>query len=128
MAFAMHGHAASAEPLALARLGAAMAEDCGPCVEIAARGAVAQGVARETVNAALVGRLSEGPVAHAFAFGHALSANAPELADLGEAIEAVHGRAVRIELAVAAAAARVHPALKRGLGFDRACSVTPLQV
>jgi len=128
MDFAMHRHAASVEQVALARLGAAMAEDCGPCVEIAARGAVHQGVDRATVNAALAGRPGEGPGAQAFAFGKALAANTPELLELGEAIERRHGRAVRTELTVAAAAARVHPALKRGLGFGGACPLTPLQV
>lgn len=128
MDFAMHGHAASAEQLAMARLGAAQAEDCGPCVEIAARGAVAIGMARETVNAALAGGLSDGPEREALEFGRALALNAPELAGVGDAIEAHHGRAVRTELAVAAATARVHPALKRGLGFGGACPAQPLQL
>jgi len=128
MDFAMHGHAASAEQLALARLGAARAEDCGPCVEIAARGAVAQGVPRATVNAALAGTLGDGPGRAALEFGRALAAQDPAIGELGEAIEREHGRAVRTELTVAAATARVHPALKRGLGFARACAVTPLQL
>ena len=128
MDFAMHGHAATAEQLAFARLGAAQAEDCGPCVEIAARGALAQGVARETVNAALAGRLGEGAARTALDFGRALAAQDSVVGELGEAIERAHGRAVRIELTVAAATARVHPALKRGLGFAKACAVRPLQL
>jgi alkylhydroperoxidase/carboxymuconolactone decarboxylase family protein YurZ len=128
MTFAMHGHSATAEQLALARLGAALAEDCGPCVEIAARGALAQGVPRERVNAALAGMLEPGPGSQALDFGRALAAHAPELAELGEAIESKHGRTVRAELSVAAATARVHPALKRGLGFAKACPAKPLQL
>lgn len=128
MTFGMHQHAASTEQVAMARLGAAMAEDCGPCVEIAARGARAQGVTKDTVNAALADGRLDGPAGQALAFGRALSANTPDLAELGEAIEAEHGRAVRTELTVAAATARVHPAMKRGLGFARACSLTPLQL
>ena len=126
--FAWYDAVGPVEQLAMARLGAAQAEDCGPCVEIAARGAVAIGMARETVNAALAGGLSDGPEREALEFGRALALNAPELAGVGDAIEAHHCRAVRTELAVAAATARVHPALKRGLGFGGACPAQPLQL
>jgi AhpD family alkylhydroperoxidase len=128
MPFGLHQHQASTEQVFLARLGATQIEDCGPCVEIVARGALASGVPRETLNAALAGRLADGPGAQALAFGRALAMNSADLDELGDAIEARWGRAVRTELTVSAAAARVHPALKRGLGFARSCAAQPLQL
>ncbi len=118
-----HQHAASAEQVAMARLGGVMAEDCGPCVEIAARGALQGGVLRETVQAALDGKLPAGPARQAFAFAQAIALHDPAVDELGDAIEAEHGRAVRTELTVAAATVSVHPAFKRGLGYAQSCSV-----
>jgi AhpD family alkylhydroperoxidase len=128
MPFTLHRHAASAEQVAMARIAAVQAEDCGPCVEISARGALMTGVARETINAALAGKLEPGPAAQAFAFGRAIALSLPETGELGEAIEAEFGRAVRTELTVAAATGRVHPAFKRGLGYAQSCAAHPLQL
>jgi AhpD family alkylhydroperoxidase len=128
MPFTLHRHAASAEQVALARLGALQAEDCGPCVEIAARGALMTGVSRETINAALVGSLETGSAAQALAFGRAIARSLPETDVLGDAIEAEFGRTVRVELTIAAATGRVHPALKRGLGYAKSCAAHPLQL
>lgn len=122
MPFTLHRHAASAEQIAMARLGGVMAEDCGPCVEIAARGALREGIARETVKAGLDGTLSAGPARQAFNFGQAIALQLPTVDELGEAIEAEYGRAVRTELTVAAATVRVHPAFKRGLGYAKSCA------
>lgn len=128
MPFTLHRHAASAEQVAMARLGAVMAEDCGPCVEIAARGALREGIAQSMVKAALDGQLPAGPAKQAFDFAQAIALQLLTVDDLGEAIEAEHGRAVRTELTVAAATVRVHPAFKRGLGFARSCAVHPLRL
>jgi alkylhydroperoxidase/carboxymuconolactone decarboxylase family protein YurZ len=122
MPFTLHRHAASAEQVAMARLGGVMAEDCGPCVEIAARGALREGVARETVQAALDGKLPAGSARQAFDFAQAIALHLPTVDELGEAIEAEFGRAVRTELTVAAATVRVHPAFKRGLGYAKSCA------
>ena len=126
--FTLHRHAASAEQVAMARLAAVQAEDCGPCVEIAARGALMSGVPRETINAALAGTLEIGVAARALAFGRAIALSLPETDQLGDAIEAEWGRAVRIELTIAAATGRVHPAFKRGLGYAKSCAAQPLQL
>lgn len=128
MPFTLHRHAASAEQTCMARLGAVMAEDCGPCVEIAARAALAEGLDREQIKAALRGDEVPGPGGEALAFGRAIAASDPAVDALGEAIEARFGRAVRTELAVAAATARTHPAFKRGLGYAQSCAARPLQL
>jgi hypothetical protein len=128
MPFTLHRHAASAAQVAMARLAAVQAEDCGPCVEIAARGALMDGVPRGMINQALAGTLEPGPAAQAFAFARAIALSQPETDALGEAIEAEFGRAVRTELTIAAATCRVHPAFKRGLGYAQSCAVRPLQL
>lgn len=125
MPFTTHRHAASAEQVAMARLGATLVEDCGPCAEIAARGALREGVEIETVKAAIEGRLPVGPAQQAFAFAQAIALQLPEAEELGDAIEDAYGRAVRTEVTVAAAMARIHPAFKRGLGYAQSCAVHP---
>ncbi|OQW77397.1 MAG: hypothetical protein BVN33_04085 [Proteobacteria bacterium ST_bin13] len=62
-----------------------------------------------------------------FSFGRAVASQSGDAALLGEAIEAGHGRIVRLELAVAAALVRRYPGLKRGLGLFQRCAVPPLQ-
>ncbi|HEX4848049.1 MAG TPA: hypothetical protein VFV30_07890 [Novosphingobium sp.] len=128
MPFSLHGHDASPQQLAFARLGAVQAEDCGPCVEIAARGALAAGIDRGEINAALAGTLPAGSAGEAYAFGRAIALNLPEVGELGDAIEARCGRAVRTELTVAAATVRVHPAFKRGLGYATSCAAHPVRI
>jgi hypothetical protein len=124
----LHRHAASAEQIAMARIAAELAEDCGPCALIAANAALADGLSREVVNAALAGMPLAGQGAQAFGFARAIALGLPEVSELGDAIEADHGRAVRTELTVAVALARTHPAFKRGLGYGQSCAITALQV
>jgi len=128
MPFALHHHAASAGQVAMARLGAVLAEDCGPCVEIAARGALAAGIDRDAVQAALDLRPQPGQDAQAFAFARAIALQLPEAETLGDEIELAQGRQVRTELTIAAATVRVHPALKRGLGYARSCSLHAIRL
>lgn len=123
-----HGHAADPVQLAFARLGAIQAEDCGPCLEITARAALQAGAARGDVLAALAGAALPPQLDLPFAFGRAIASGDPAVNALGDAIEAAHGRAVRTELTVAAATARIHPGLKRGLGYAASCSAHPLQI
>lgn len=124
-----HRHEATAPLLAAARIGAVLVEDCGPCALTAAEGALADGVGRATVNAALAGG-DELPSDEqvGFRFGEAIAAQSAEAASLGDEIEAKFGRVVRLELAMAAAMARSYPAMKRGLGLTTACSATKLAV
>ena len=128
MPVTMHRHHAPADLLHMARIGATLTEDCGPCALDAANGALMDGVTREAVNAALAGRPEEGDPALAFAFGQAIAERDPACDELGDAIEAKYGRAVRTELALTAATVRSYPAIKRGLGYGQACSAVRLTV
>lgn len=128
MPLSAHRHAAPRDLVAAARLGAAMIEDCGPCVMITARAALADGVAPELVNAMLQGDLPEGDLRLGLTFGRAIAELAPSASTLVDEIEARFGRTTRLELSLAAATARVYPAIKRGLGLTRSCAITALQV
>lgn len=123
-----HRHAASAELHAAVRIAATRAEDCGPCTLIAARGALADGVPRELVQAMLDGEVPSGDLVQAMAWGRALALGDPSAPALGEVIAARHGATVRDELALAAAMVRTYPALKRGLGLATSCSAVPLRI
>ena len=128
MPITMHRHDAPADLFAMARIGATLVEDCGPCALTCAAGALADGVDRDLVNAALRAEPPEGDLRTAFAFGAAIAQQSAEAFALGDAIEAHWGRTVRLELAVTAATVRAYPAMKRGLGLSRACSLTKLEV
>ncbi len=128
MSVTMHRHDAAADMLAMARIGATLVEDCGPCALTSAYGALADGVARDVVNAALASNPPEGDLKTAFDFGHAIATQSADAIMLGDAIEAKHGRTVRLELAMTAATVRAYPAMKRGLGLTKSCSITKLKV
>ena len=123
--FASYRGRAPAPLVTLARLGAIMAEDCGPCTRITAKVGKQAGVAPELIRAGLAGGAAlTGDAALAYRFGRAISAGDPDVDAIGEAIEGALGRSVRTELAMAAASARFYPAMKRGLGYAKSCAVT----
>jgi hypothetical protein len=123
--FAQYRGRAPVEMALLVRLGAVMAEDCGPCTRIVARFAKQAGMKPEMLSAALAGGAGlEGEADLAYRFGRAIASSGLDGDELGEAIEAQYGRDVRTELTIAAATARVYPAIKRGLGYARTCSMT----
>lgn len=128
MPASMHRHAAPADLFHMARIGATLVEDCGPCALTAARWALEHDVPRALVNAALAGAPPEGALKTAFDFGQAIATQSPEAFALGDAIEASHGRATRLELAMTAAIVRSYPAMKRGLGLTKSCSITKLEI
>ncbi len=123
-----HRHDAPADLFHMARIGATLVEDCGPCALTAGQGALADGVDRDLVNAALRADPPEGDMQTAFVFGAAIARQAAEAMTLGDAIEAEYGRSVRLELAMTAATVRAYPAMKRGLGLTKSCSITKLEV
>jgi len=120
----MHRHETPADLFHMARIGATLVEDCGPCAVTAAQGALRDGVDRDLINAALAGALHEGDLRTVFAFGAAIAGQADEALALGDVIEARYGRIVRLELAMTAATVRAYPAMKRGLGLTQSCAVT----
>lgn len=128
MPITMHRHCASPALFHFARIGATLVEDCGPCALTAAQGALADGVPRDLVNAALAATPPTDDLRLAFDFGQAIANRDARASDLGEQLEVSHGRATRLELAVTAATVRAYPAMKRGLGLGQSCAMTPLTV
>lgn len=124
-----HRHAAPVALFHAARIGATLAEDCGGCAMVCARAAIADGIDRSTVNLMLGGGAGLATdLAAAFDFGRAIATQSVDAAALGDAIEAEHGRIVRLELAMAASLVRGFPGLKRGLGLSQSCAAIPLQL
>lgn len=105
-----------------AGLGSAMAEDCGPCVQIHVNLAQKDGVAPDILRNLVAHNLAAVPkdVADAFQFGQVVSKG--EMADdYRDAVRAKWGEAGLAELAFTVAVARFYPAVKRGLGFAQSC-------
>jgi hypothetical protein len=128
MPASMHRHEAPADLFHMARIGATLVEDCGPCALTAAHWAREHDVPRDLVNAALQANPPEGDLKTAFDFGHAIATQSADAFELGDMIESKYSRAVRFELAMTAAIVRSYPAMKRGLGLTKACSLTGLKV
>lgn len=106
-----------------ASLAGALAQDCGPCVQIVINMALKDGVA-PTVVSGLITRDFEkaGEAASlAFTFADAVARRAPGLEDLREKARARFGEAGLVALAYAVASAQVFPIVKRGLGHAKAC-------
>ena len=124
MVLSGHYYHAPKEMVHMARLGAARTEDCGPCVEIVRHFALADGLDGERVQNALVGKPVTAEDALAYEFGGAVAqGDIVRSAELGEEIDRRFNRKVRTELSLAAATARLFPALKRGLGYASACTI-----
>ncbi len=123
-----HRHEAPADVFHMARMGATLVEDCGPCALTCAEIALSDGIERDLINRALAADPPEGVLKRAFAFGAAIAQQSGETFALGDAIEAELGRTVRLELAMTSATVRSYPAMKRGLGLTQSCSVTKLEV
>jgi hypothetical protein len=128
MPASMHRQDAPIDLFHMARMGATLVEDCGPCALTAARWALEHKVSRDLINAALAGKPPAGDLKTAFDFGQAIATQSSEAFALGDAIEAKHGRITRLELAMTAAIVRSYPAMKRGLGVTKSCSITKLEI
>lgn len=107
----------------LAQLAAVMAEDCGPCVQIAVNLSLYDKVDPALLKAALAGGTElSGDHRLAFDYGHAVATSGPGMLELIEQAEHRWGREGLMELALAVAYAGVYPRLKRGWGYGLACS------
>lgn len=105
-----------------AGLAAAMAEDCGPCVQIHVNLGLKDRVQAGTLQNLVQGRLDavDPDAALGFRYGDAV-ARGEDASDFRDAIVGKWGEKALIELAFAVATARFYPALKRGMGYAHAC-------
>lgn len=128
MPSSMHRHTAPADIFHMARIGATLIEDCGPCALTAALGAASDGVSHDLINAALSNNLPDGDFKTAFDFGQSIASRSADALTHGDLIESKYGRVVRLELAMTTAMVRAYPAMKRGLGLIKSCSTTKLKI
>lgn len=104
-----------------AAIGAALVEDCGPCVQIASDRAVEAGMPGTTIKALLSGEPADADAKLGFDFARALLTASDALDGLREAVEARWGRKGIVALATMAMYSRNFPVLKRALGHARSC-------
>ena len=129
LAFAKHRKAAPLEAYYLASIGALLSEDCGPCLQIAVNQALAEGVNPSVISSAVAGGASLDADRKLYLdFGRTVSANLPEAEELRLKIAEKLSPAAMVELAIAIASARLFPALKRGLGYAKSCSLMQIKV
>jgi len=129
VAFARHRKAAPLEASYLAAIGALLSEDCGPCLQIAVNQALAEGVNPTVISSAVAGGASLDADRKLYLdFGRAVSANVAEAEDLRLKLAEKLSPAAMVDLAIAIASARVFPALKRGLGHAKSCSLVQIRV
>jgi hypothetical protein len=107
-----------------AKLAAALAEDCGPCTQLAVDMAVMDGVAPAAMAALVRGDIETagGEADLGYRYGMAVATNAPAAPDLVEEVRARYGEKGLVSLALVVAFTRIFPAAKRGLGHGAACA------
>jgi hypothetical protein len=103
---------------------AVMAEDCGPCTQLAISMAERDGVDPEILRAVVARDFAAMPyeVALAARFAQKTIARAPEADDLREEVVRMWGKRAVISLAFAIMAARLYPTLKYAMGHGHACT------
>lgn len=111
------------EAYAVAKIAAAHAEDCGPCLQTTVNLAKADGVSDAIIRAAVLGDLNamDERTGAAFAFARAVCARDFTSEDLRPKLIAWWGEAGIAELSLAICASRLFPTLKRGLGHAQTC-------
>lgn len=119
-----HPKHASKQLHQIAQLGAIQHESCGPCLEISKSFAIGAGVSETMVQQLLVAPDSVEPIMRAaFLLGRHVAGGEP-LSDAGQSLlEEEIGKHGLAELTVSAAAVRIYPALKRGLGYAEMCAI-----
>ncbi len=114
----------------VARLVAALHEDCGACALIEINLSKQAGVPLEIIRAAVHGRVDDlpAPLANVYRFAQGVvSASGAEEAARG-ALRDAYGEEGIIELAFAIGAARLFPTTKRALGYATACRNVNLEI
>lgn len=113
-----------AGPLFAARLRAIVAEDCGPCTQLAADLAQEAGLAPELIRAILERDRAKLPeeIQLVVSFSDLVLAHQPQADELRPQILARWGFPGLIAIAFAISSYRVYPALKYSLGYGKTCS------
>lgn len=123
MKLAHHCDVAPANALFAAKLVGALAEDCGPCVQLVADMAREAGVPAQNIEAVLRSDRAgmDEDTATGFRFADALVKRAPDLDDARDAVRTWWGEAGIIDLTLGTQIGRIFPMTKAGLGFAKTC-------
>ncbi len=120
---AEHREVTPAETYYAVKLVAALAEDCGPCAQLAVDMALEAGVEAGQIEAVLsgdLGRMSR-QTAAGFHFAHQATLLSPSAEKARQTVRDLWGEAGVIELALCFAFGRVFPAIKAGMGHAKEC-------
>jgi hypothetical protein len=111
-------------PWCAAGIVAVMAEDCGPCTQLAIDMAQREGVDPAILRAVVARDYAGMPyeVALAARFTEATLRHAPQADDLREEVVRQFGKRGLVSLAFAMVSARLFPTLKYALGHGKACT------
>ena len=113
----------------VARIAAMRHEDCGPCLQITVDYALGDGVDAEVVETAVHAPENLwGDADLAYRYGAAVAANSADADFTREQVLTHFNKTVLMELALCVATARVYPAIKRGLGHARSCTLVTIDV
>ena len=108
----------------IARIAAFKTEDCGPCLQLSVNFALWSGMQKVVVKNAVQ---SPDSLSHDLKlihdYSYKVATNAPDVEEFRQKVEMKYGRDVMIELAIAIATCRVYPAVKRGMGYAKSCSI-----
>ncbi len=112
------------DEMAIAKIAALKTEDCGPCLQLNIHFALQSGTPRQWVETAVKDpeNLPAG-LKLVYDFAQKIALNAPDGEIYREKVEQAYGKEVMVELAVAVATSRVYPAIKRGMGYAKSCSI-----
>ena len=120
---AAHREVVPIEASFAAKITGAMAEDCGPCVQLTIDMALAAGMAKDQIEA-VVRRDTRAMTASTrlgFQFAEAVASHAANTEEQRDAVRTRWGKKGVIDLAMALQMGRLFPMLKAALGYAREC-------
>ena len=123
----MYRKTLSPEVFFVSKIAAAQTEDCGPCTELNVRMAQEAGVDEKIIRGTLSGQGLSNELEAVRQFSIAVAFNEVKPGQVEE-MKDTYGREGLAELALSIASMRVYPCMKRALGFDQACSISPVLV
>lgn len=118
-----HREVAPIEASFAAKIRGAMAEDCGPCVQLTVDMALEAGMAKDQIEAVVrrdTGAMNMATVL-GFNFAEAVLLRSPDQDEQREAVRARWGEKGVIDLATALQMGRLFPMMKLALGYAKAC-------
>ena len=120
---AQHREAAPKAAYYAAKIAGALAEDCGPCVQLVADMAREAGVSAASVEAVLTRNVGAMDVDTrvGYRFAQAILNRASEADEAREVVRGQWGEAAVIDLTLGMQVGRVYPMVKASLGFAKTC-------